>query len=70
MRKWGDGIFWGSGLDPRAGRLGWTPSNCKRWGRLIERMYGVRFGLTQIRCLLGRLGFSAQKPERCAIERV
>ena len=45
----------------------WT---LKRVGVLIERMYGVRFGLTQIWCLLGRLGFSAQKPERCAIERV
>lgn len=44
----------------------WT---LKRVGVLIERMYGVRFGLTQIWCLMGRLGFSAQKPERCAIER-
>lgn len=44
----------------------WT---LKRVGVLIERMYGVKFGQTQIWRLLGGLGFSVQKPERRAIER-
>jgi transposase len=41
----------------------------KRVGTLIKRMYGVEFGQTQIWRILGALGFSAQKPERRAIER-
>jgi transposase len=41
----------------------------KRVGLLIERLYGVKFGQTQIWRILGALGFSAQKPERRAIER-
>jgi len=44
----------------------WT---LKRVGMLIKRMYGVEFGQTQIWRILGTLGFSAQKPERRAIER-
>jgi transposase len=44
----------------------WT---LKRVGTLIHRMYGVRFGLTNIWLILGALGFSPQKPERRAIER-
>ena len=44
----------------------WT---LKRVGVLIERMYGVKFGQTQIWRILGGLGFSVQKPERRAIER-
>jgi transposase len=44
----------------------WT---LKRVGVLIERLYGVKFGQTQIWRILGRLGFSVQKPERRAIER-
>ncbi|WP_374954979.1 winged helix-turn-helix domain-containing protein [Paraburkholderia sp. BL21I4N1] len=32
-------------------------------------MYGVEFSQTQVWRLLGTLGFSAQKPERRAIER-
>ena len=44
----------------------WT---LKRVGVLIERLYGVKFGQTQIWRILGALGFSAQKPERRAIER-
>ena len=44
----------------------WT---LKRVGVLIERQYGVKFGQTQIWCILGGLGFSVQKPERRAIER-
>jgi transposase len=44
----------------------WT---LKRVGVLIERMYGVKFSQTHIWRLLGTLGFSAQKPERRAIER-
>ena len=44
----------------------WT---LKRVGVLIERMYDVKFGQTQIWRLLGALGFSSQKPERRAIER-
>ena len=44
----------------------WT---LKRVGLLIQRRYGVKFGLTNIWLLLGALGFSAQKPERRAIER-
>ena len=44
----------------------WT---LKRVGVLIERLYGVKFGQTQIWRILGSLGFSVQKPERRAIER-
>ena len=44
----------------------WT---LKRLGVLIERVYGVKFGQTQIWRILGGLGFAAQKPERRAIER-
>jgi len=44
----------------------WT---LKRVGTLVERLYGVRYGQTQIWRILGALGFSAQKPERRAIER-
>ena len=44
----------------------WT---LKRVGVLIERVYGVKFGQTQIWRILGALGFSPQKPERRAIER-
>ena len=44
----------------------WT---LKRVGVLIERLYGVKFGQTQIWRILGALGFSVQKPERRAIER-
>jgi transposase len=39
------------------------------WGVLIERLYGVKFGQTQIWRILGGLGFSVQKPDRRAIER-
>lgn len=44
----------------------WT---LKRVGLLIQQRYGVKFGLTNIWLILGALGFSAQKPERRAIER-
>ncbi len=44
----------------------WT---LKRVGALIERMHGVRFGQTQVWRILGNLVFSAQKPEKRAIER-
>jgi len=44
----------------------WT---LKRVGVLIQRLYGVKFGPTQIWRILGALGFSVQKPERRAIER-
>ena len=44
----------------------WT---LKRVGVLIERLYCVKFGQTQIWRILGALGFSVQKPERRAIER-
>ena len=44
----------------------WT---LKRVGVLIDRLYGVKFGQTQIWRILGGLGFSVQKPERRAIER-
>lgn len=44
----------------------WT---LKRVGTLIKRMYGVEFGQTQTWRILGALGFSAQKPEKRAIER-
>jgi transposase len=44
----------------------WT---LKRVGAVIERMHGVRFGQTQVWRILGSLGFSAQKPEKRAIER-
>ena len=44
----------------------WT---LKRVGSVIERLYGVRFGQTQVWRILGSLGFSSQKPEKRAIER-
>jgi transposase len=44
----------------------WT---LKRVGLLIEHLFGVKFGQTQVWRILGALGFSAQKPERRAIER-
>jgi len=44
----------------------WT---LKRVGVVIQRMYDVKFGQTQIWRLLGALGFSVQKPDRRAIER-
>ena len=44
----------------------WT---LKRVGTVIERLYGVRFGQTNVWRILGALGFSPQKPEKRAIER-
>lgn len=44
----------------------WT---LKRVGVVIQRLYGVKFGQTQIWRLLGALGFSVQKPDRRALER-
>ncbi len=44
----------------------WT---LKRVGTVIERLHGVRFGQTNVWRILGRLGFSPQKPEKRAIER-
>ena len=44
----------------------WT---LKRVGVIIQRMHKVKFGQTQIWRLLGAMGFSAQKPERRALER-
>ena len=38
------------------------------WG-VVQRLYGVKFGQTQIWQLLGTLGFSAQTPAQRAIER-
>lgn len=44
----------------------WT---LKRVRQLIEREYGVRYSEVHVWRLLGRLGFSSQKPERRALER-
>ena len=44
----------------------WT---LKRIGSLIEQRYDVKFSQTQVWRILGTLGFSAQKPDRRAIER-
>jgi len=44
----------------------WT---LKRVGVVIQRLYGVKFGQTQIWRVLGALGFSVQKPDRRAMER-
>jgi len=44
----------------------WT---LKRVGVVIKRLHGVQFGQTQIWRILGALGFSAQKPEKQALER-
>lgn len=44
----------------------WT---LNRVGAVIERLYGVRFGTTQLWRILGALGFSVQKPEKRALER-
>jgi len=44
----------------------WT---IKRVRVLIERLHGVRFSEVHVWRILGRLGFSSQKPERHALER-
>jgi transposase len=44
----------------------WT---IKRVGALIERLHGVRFSQAHVWRILGALGFSAQKPDKRAIER-
>ena len=44
----------------------WT---LKRVGVVIDRLYGVKFGQTQVWRILGALGFSVQKPEKRAVER-
>lgn len=44
----------------------WT---LKRVGVVIDRLYSVKFGQTQIWRILGALGFSVQKPEKRAVER-
>jgi transposase len=44
----------------------WT---LKRVAAVIQREHGVVYGLTQVWRILGTLGFSAQKPEKRAIER-
>ena len=44
----------------------WT---LKRVGILIRRLYGVEYGQTQVWRILGAMGFSAQKPDRRAVER-
>jgi transposase len=44
----------------------WT---LKRVEVVINRLYGVKFGQTQIWWILGALGFSVQKPEKRDIER-
>ena len=44
----------------------WT---LKRVGAVIERLHGVRFSQGHVWRILGALGFSAQKPEKRAIER-
>ena len=44
----------------------WT---IKRVRLLIERMHGIRFSEVHVWRILGRLGFSSQKPERRALER-
>ena len=44
----------------------WT---IKRVRVLIERLHGIRFSEVHVWRILGRLGFSSQKPERRALER-
>lgn len=44
----------------------WT---LKRVRLLIERLHGVRFSEVHVWRILGRLGFSSQRPERRALER-
>jgi transposase len=44
----------------------WT---IKRVRVLIERLHGVHFSEVHVWRILGRLGFSSQKPERRALER-
>ena len=44
----------------------WT---IKRVRLLIERLHGVHFSEVHVWRILGRLGFSSQKPERRALER-
>lgn len=44
----------------------WT---IKRVRMLIERVHGVHFSEVHVWRILGRLGFSSQKPERRALER-
>lgn len=40
-----------------------------RVGAVIDRLYGVQFGATQLWRILGALGFSVQNPEKRAFER-
>ncbi len=44
----------------------WT---LKRVGAVIERQHGVRFSQVHVWRILGAMGFSAQKPEKRALER-
>lgn len=44
----------------------WT---LNRVGAVIERLYGVRFGTTQLWRILGAMGFSVQKPGKRVLER-
>jgi len=44
----------------------WT---CKRVGVVIERMFGVRYHLSQVARILHRIGWSVQKPARVALQR-
>ena len=44
----------------------WT---LKRVRQVIQRLFGVRYSQVHVWRLLGRLGFSSQKPEKRALER-
>ena len=43
----------------------WT---CKRVGVVIERMFGVKYHLSQVARILHRIGWSVQKPVRVAAQ--
>jgi len=54
---------------PQAAGFGTDLWTLKRVRQVIERRFGVRYSDVHVWRLLGRLGFSSQRPERLARER-
>lgn len=54
---------------PQAAGFGTELSTLKRVRETIQRRFGVRYSEVHVWRLLGKLGFSSQKPERQAKER-
>jgi len=56
-------------VGPQAAGFGTDLWTLKRVRQVIEKRFGVRYSEVHVWRLLGRLGFSSQKPERRAAER-